>query len=69
MKVMNEVIDSCAFSDFCGIGFPNQIPDGDIIGRLFAYSVYAEIPTIIGIVLYGAALRKLVIYKNKVEES
>ncbi len=33
MKVMNEVIDSRAFSDFCGVDSPNQIPDGDTIGR------------------------------------
>ena len=33
MKVMNEVIDSCAFSDFCGIDLLNQVPDGDTIGR------------------------------------
>ena len=33
MKVMNEVIDSRAFSDFCGVDSPNQVPDGDTIGR------------------------------------
>lgn len=33
MKSMNEVIDSRAFSDFCGVDSPNQIPDGDTIGR------------------------------------
>ena len=33
MKVKNEVIDSRAFSDFCGIDSPNQVPDGDTIGR------------------------------------
>lgn len=33
MKAMNEVIDSRAFSDFCGVDSPNQIPDGDTIGR------------------------------------
>lgn len=33
MKAMNEVIDSRAFSDFCGIDSPNQVPDGDTIGR------------------------------------
>ena len=29
----NEVIDSRAFSDFCGVESSNQIPDGDTIGR------------------------------------
>lgn len=33
MKVMNEIIDSRAFSDFCGVDLPNQAPDGDKIGR------------------------------------
>ena len=33
MKVMNEVIDSRAFSDFCGVDSPDQVPDGDTIGR------------------------------------
>lgn len=33
MKVMNEVIDSRAFSDFCGINSPDEVPDGDTIGR------------------------------------
>ena len=33
MKVMNELIDSRAFSNFCGVDSPNQIPDGDTIGR------------------------------------
>ena len=28
-----EVIDSRAFSDFCGIESSNQVPDGDTIGR------------------------------------
>ena len=33
MAVMNEVIDSRAFSDFCGINSPNEVPNGDTIGR------------------------------------
>ncbi len=33
MAVMNEVIDSRAFSDFCGVTSPNQVPNGDTIGR------------------------------------
>lgn len=33
MAVMNEVIDSRAFSDFCGVDSSNQVPDGDTIGR------------------------------------
>ncbi|MDE5600660.1 MAG: transposase [Oscillospiraceae bacterium] len=30
---MIEVIDSRAFSKFCGVDPSNQIPDGDTIGR------------------------------------
>ena len=30
---VNEVIDSRAFSDFCGVESSNQIPDGDTLGR------------------------------------
>lgn len=33
MKVMNEVIDSRAFSDICEVNSPNQVPDGDTVGR------------------------------------
>jgi IS5 family transposase len=33
MAVMNEIIDSRAFSLFCGIDSSNQVPDGDTIGR------------------------------------
>ena len=33
MAVMNEVIDSRAFSDFCGINSPSEVPNGDTIGR------------------------------------
>jgi IS5 family transposase len=33
MGTMTEVIDSRAFSEFCGVESSNQIPDGDTIGR------------------------------------
>ena len=33
MAVMNEVIDSRAFSNFCGINSPSEVPNGDTIGR------------------------------------
>ena len=33
MRVMTEVIDSRAFSDFCRVDSPKQVPDGDTIGR------------------------------------
>ena len=36
MEVMSEVIDSRAFSNFCGVDSSNQVPDGDTIGRFRA---------------------------------
>lgn len=33
MATVAEVIDSRAFSDFCGVEFSNQVPDGDTLGR------------------------------------
>ena len=30
---MAEVIDSRAFSEFCGVDSSNQVPDGDTLGR------------------------------------
>lgn len=33
MAVMNEVIDSRAFSNFCGVNSPNEVPNRDTIGR------------------------------------
>lgn len=33
MRVMTEVIDSRAFSDFCFVTTPEEVPDGDTIGR------------------------------------
>jgi len=39
MATMTEVIDSRAFSDFCGVDSSNQVPDGDTIGRFRALLV------------------------------
>jgi IS5 family transposase len=39
MAVMTEVIDSRAFSEFCGVESSNQVPDGDTIGRFRALLV------------------------------
>ena len=33
MAMRHELIDSRAFSDFCGVDSSNQVPDGDTIGR------------------------------------
>lgn len=39
MATMMEIIDSRAFSEFCGVDSSNQIPDGDTIGRFRALLV------------------------------
>jgi IS5 family transposase len=39
MAAMTEVIDSRAFSEFCGVDSSNQVPDGDTIGRFRALLV------------------------------
>ena len=33
MAIVAEVIDSQAFSEFCGVDSSNQVPDGDTLGR------------------------------------
>jgi IS5 family transposase len=33
MATAEQVIDSRAFSDFCGVDSSNQVPDGDTVGR------------------------------------
>lgn len=33
IKIMNEVLDNCAFSGFCEIESPNQVSDGNTIRR------------------------------------
>lgn len=33
MATVTEVLDSRAFSDFCGVESSNQVPDGDTLGR------------------------------------
>ena len=33
MATVTEVIDSRAFSEFCGVDSSNQVPDGDTLGR------------------------------------
>ncbi len=36
MATVAEVVDSRAFSEFCGVGSSNQVPDGDMLGRFRA---------------------------------
>ena len=47
MAAVAEVIDSRAFSDFCGVESSNQVPDGDTLGRfrniLLRYGIQQEL--------------------------
>jgi len=43
MGTMTEIIDSRAFSEFCGVDSSNQVPDGDTIGRFRALLVKHEL--------------------------
>lgn len=43
MRVMTEIIDSRAFSDFCCVSSPNEVPDGDTIGRFRNILIYNNI--------------------------
>jgi transposase, IS5 family len=36
MAAMMKIIDSRAFSEFCGVDSSNQVPDDDTIGRFRA---------------------------------
>jgi len=36
IRVMNEILDSRAFTEFCCINSPDEVPDGDTIGRFRA---------------------------------
>ena len=70
MRVMTEVIDSRAFSEFCGITSPNEVPDGDTIGRFrnllekngIQEKIFAEVVKIL-------EKRKLILKKGTIVDS
>ena len=70
MAVMNEVIDSRAFSDFCGINSPDEVPNGDTIGRFrniltengLQKKIYARVVEIL-------TERKLILKKGTIVDS
>ena len=55
MGAKYEVLDSRAFSEFCGVDSSNQVPDGDTIGRFRALLVeqglqerlFAQVPALL----------------------
>ena len=61
---MTEVIDSRAFSEFCGVTSPDEVPDGDTIGRFrnllekngIQEKIFAEVVKILSISSSGYGL-------------
>ena len=70
MRVMTEVIDSRAFSEFCGVTSPDEVPDGDTIGRFrnllekngIQEKIFAKVVTIL-------EERKLILKKGTIVDS
>lgn len=70
MAVMNEIIDSRAFSDFCGVNSPKEVPNGDTIGRFrniltsngLQEKIFEEVVKIL-------AERKLILKKGTIVDS
>ena len=70
MRVMTEVIDSRAFSEFCGVTSPDEVPDGDTIGRFrnllekngIQERIFAKVVTIL-------EERKLILKKGTIVDS
>ena len=66
----NEVIDSRAFSEFCGVDSSNQVPDGDTIGRFRNLLIRNEIQEqFFALVVQTLADRGLVLKKGTIVDS
>ena len=66
----NEVIDSRAFSDFCGVESSNQIPDGDTIGRFLNLLINNHIhEQFFALVVKTLADRGLILKKGTIVDS
>ena len=70
MKVMNEVLDSRAFAAFCCISSPDEVPDGDTIGRFRNLLIEHDLQKkIFDIVLKLIAERGLILKKGTIVDS
>ena len=70
MRTMTEVIDSRAFSDFCGVNSPKEIPNGDTIGRFRNILIKNEIQEkLIKQVLEILTERGLILKKGTIVDS
>ena len=66
----NEVIDSRAFSEFCGVESSNQVPDGDTIGRFRNLLIRNKIQEkFFALVVQTLADRGLVLKKGTIVDS
>ena len=70
MKAMNEVLDSRAFSAFCCISSPDEVPDGDTIGRFRNLLIEHDLQKkIFDVVLNLIAERGLILKKGTIVDS
>ena len=70
MKVMNEVPDSRAFAAFCCISSPDEVPDGDTIGRFRNLLIEHDLQKkIFDAVLNLIAKRGLILKKGTIVDS
>ena len=70
MKVMNEVLDSRAFAAFCCISSPDEVPDGDTIGRFRNLLIEHDLQKkIFDAVLNLIAKRGLILKKGTIVDS
>ena len=70
MKVMNEVLDSRAFTAFCCISSPDEVPDGDTIGRFRNLLIEHDLQKkIFDAVLNLIAERGLILKKGTIVDS
>ena len=69
-KTVAEVIDSRAFSDFCGVDSSNQVPNGDTLGRFRNLLIQNEIQTLLfAQVVELLAQRGLILKKGTIVDS
>ncbi|MBP5760044.1 MAG: IS5 family transposase [Verrucomicrobia bacterium] len=69
-KTVAEVIDSRAFSDFCGVDSSNQVPNGDTLGRFRNLLIKNEIQGLLfAQVVELLAQRGLILKKGTIVDS
>ena len=69
-KTVAEVIDSRAFSDFCGVDSSNQVPNGDTLGRFRNLLIQNGIQTLLfAQVVELLAQRGLILKKGTIVDS